>query len=146
MLETFTPANPEYRVGVEQIFARARFIKKIGIEYVDCGPGWCTTRLPVNEDVTQHDGFVHAGAIATMADHTAGASAYTLAAAGHIVLTVEYKINLLRPGVGDALRCRAEVLRPGRTTTVSESSVYATAGGEEKLIAKALVTLALVAS
>ena len=144
-METFTPVNPDFGQGVEQIFARARFVSRLGIEYVDCGPGWCETRMPVDEEVTQHDGYVHAGAIATMADHTAGASGYTLAAAGHIVLTVEYKINLLRPGVGDALRCRAEVLRPGRTATVCESSVYAIADGEEKLIAKALVTLALVA-
>lgn len=53
-------------------------------------------------------------------------------------------INLLRPAMGQALRCRATVLKPGRTLTVAESEVWAAAGDGEKLVAKATVTLAVV--
>ena len=61
-----------------------------------------------------------------------------------MVLTAEFKINLLRPALGDRLRCRATVLKAGRTLIVAESEVYAVRDGKEKLVAKATVTLAPV--
>jgi uncharacterized protein (TIGR00369 family) len=87
---------------------------------------------------------VHAGVQATVADHTAGGAAGTVARPGDLVLSVEFKINLLRPAVGDRLRCRATVLRQGKTITVAESEVFAASDGQEKLVAKATVTLAHV--
>jgi uncharacterized protein (TIGR00369 family) len=92
----------------------------------------------------QQDTFIHAGVQATMADHTAGAAAGSLVKESEIVLTVEFKINLLRPAVGESLRCIAKVLRTGKTLIVAESEVYATKAGDEKLCAKAMVTLAVV--
>ena len=77
-----------------------------------------------------------------MADHSAGGAAGTLLKKGQLVLTVEFKINLLRPARGDYLRCSAEVLKPGRTLTIAESEVYAVTGDESKMVAKATVTLA----
>ena len=44
----------------------------------------------------QQDGFVHAGVQAAVADHTSGDAAATLLAVGKIVLSIEFKINLLR--------------------------------------------------
>ncbi len=55
---------------------------------------------------------VHAGVQATIADHTAGGAATTLIDKGQFVLTVEFKINLLRVTRGDSLLCRAQVLKP----------------------------------
>lgn len=136
--------HEDYRERVQAIFRKARFIQCLGIEVVDFGPGWCETGLTVGDLHMQQDGFVHAGVVAAMADHTAGAATGTQAQAGEVVLTVEFKINLLRPAVGERLRCRAEVLRAGRQLTVAESEVFACRGSEEKLVAKALVTLALV--
>ena len=79
-----------------------------------------------------------------MADHTAGAASSTVVKEGEIVLTVEFKINLLRPAVGDSLRCKAQVLRAGKTIIVTESEVYAIKDGDEKLCAKAMLTFAVV--
>lgn len=87
---------------------------------------------------------MHAGVQATVADHTAGCAGLTLLAAEELILSVEFKINLLRPAQGSSLRCRAEVLKPGRTLVVAESSVYAGGPQEEVLTAKATVTLAVV--
>ncbi len=138
------PSNPNYADFVRHQFMDATFIRALGIELVDFGPGWVETRAALRPDLLQQDGFAHAGVVSTMADHSAGGSAGTLCPAGKKVLTVEFKINLLRPGKGDSLRCRAEVVRAGRTITVSESEVFAVVGGTEKLVAKALVTLAIV--
>jgi uncharacterized protein (TIGR00369 family) len=60
------------------------------------------------------------------------------------VLTLELKINFLRPGRGDRLVARGRTLRAGRRTVVSESEVFAVAEGEEVLIAKLSSTLAVL--
>jgi uncharacterized protein (TIGR00369 family) len=79
-----------------------------------------------------------------MADHTAGGAAGTLVRSNERVLTAEFKIDLLRPALGDRLRCRSTVLKAGRTLIVAESEVHAVRDGKEKLVAKATVTLAPV--
>ena len=45
------------------------------------------------------------------------------------MLTVEYKINLLAPAVGDQLEAVGTVLRTGRTLTVCKLEVYGVEGG-----------------
>lgn len=139
----FPPANPDYRTEVERILRAAPFIRSLGVEAEEIAPGLCVTRLAVREDHQQQDGFVHAGVLATIADHTAGAAGATLIPAGAIVLTAEFKINLLRSARGRELRCVGRVLKPGRTLIVAESEVYAGEQGAS-LVAKASVTLAVV--
>ena len=140
----FVVQNSDYQVRVAEIFASAQFIQDVGYRLRDCGPGWCETVLAVEPRHWQQDGFVHAGVQATMSDHTAGAAAGTLMGVDELVLTVEFKINLLRTAVADRLFCRADVLRPGRQLTVVESSVFAVVGEKQTLVSKAMVTLALV--
>lgn len=138
-------SNPDYRDFVASIFDKAGFIKDLGIKLNDVGPGWCETALTVRGKHLQQDGFVHAGVLATMADHTAGASTGTVVPAGTLVLTIEFKINFLRPAQTNALRCRADILKAGKAVIVAESEVYAGYGADEKLVAKAMITLAVVA-
>jgi uncharacterized protein (TIGR00369 family) len=138
------PQNPDYRQRVQKIFDDANFIQDLGIKVTTLEPGICETELVIQPKHLQQDGFVHAGVQATLADHTSGSAAGSLMAADEVVLTIEFKINLLRPCIGQKLRCRAQVLRAGRTVTVSESEVFAVDNGKEKLCAKATVTLALV--
>ncbi len=134
----------EFREKARTIFARAAFVADLGIRLQDAGPGWCESVLEVAPRHTQQDGYVHAGVQATIADHTAGGAAGTLAAEGDLVLSVEFKINFLRPALGERLLCRAAVLKQGKTLHVAESEVYAERDGNRKLVAKAMVTLALV--
>ena len=144
MKQSFTPQNPDYESVAQDIFQQARFMTFLGAELLGCGPGWCESVLVLQAHHLQQHDFVHGGVIATLADHTAGASAATLIPVGKAVLTVEYKINLLRPGRGEKLRCRADVLKAGKTISVSESEVFAVDGNDERLVAKSAVTLAIV--
>lgn len=136
--------NPDFRGKLEYIFGSAAFISEIGIQLTDCGVGWCETNLQVHPKHYQQDAFVHAGVQATMADHTAGGAAGTLVAPDETVLTVDFLIHLLRPATGTHLRCKATVLKPGKTLIIVESEVYAGTEHQEKLTAKATVTLAVV--
>lgn len=129
---------------VKAIFDAAPFVRALGLSLDEAAPGRCESSLTVAPQHLQQDGFLHAGVMATMADHTAGGAGATLVGPGETVLTIEFKINLLRPALGDRLRCRASVLRRGRTIIAAESEVFARADGAEKLVAKAMVTLAVV--
>lgn len=140
--------SANFRQRVEEIFYKAAFVRDLGIRIHSIGEGVCETTLDVQPKHMQQDTFIHAGVQATMADHTAGGAAGSLAAEGETVLTVEFKINFLRPAVGRTLRCKATVLKAGKTLSVAESEVFAVSGTqdhpEEKLVAKATVTLAIV--
>ena len=129
---------------LERIFGTAPFVSKLGIRLVSVGAGNCETELAIGPDHLQQDGFVHAGVQATMADHSAGGAAATLAAPDQFVLTAEFKINLLRAARGKMLRCKSKVLKPGSQLTVVESEVFCETGDDSKLVSKATATIALV--
>lgn len=135
------PRDPDWRLRVAEIFSRAAFVRELGIRLVDAGPGWVETELALEARHLQQDGVVHAGVQATLADHSAGAAAGTLAPAGFSTLSVELKLQLLRPASGERLRCRAEVLRPGRSIVATEAQVWAVAAGQEKLVSKLSATM-----
>ena len=67
---------------LRQNFRQAPFIASLGLELASIGAGECTTRLDVRPDHLQQNGVVHAGVLATLADHTAGAAAFTTLAPG----------------------------------------------------------------
>ena len=82
--------------------------------------------------------------MATMADHTAGYAAFTTVAEEFQILTIEFKINFLKPAYRDVLICRSKVIRGGNSIIVSESEVFDERDGVEFLAAKAMVTLMAV--
>jgi len=129
-----------------RLFKAAPFIERLGVELEAVSAGYCQTSLAVRPDHLQQNGVVHAGVIATLADHTAGGAAASVLGAGAYPLTAEFKINLLRPAKSDRLACRARVLKAGRTLVVAESDVVCADGAGEVLVAKAIVTLAVVAN
>jgi uncharacterized protein (TIGR00369 family) len=74
--------------------------------------------LPFRDDLTQQHGFVHGGIITTIADGACSYAAFTLMAEGTEVLSVEFKVNLLRPAKGKEFIAKARVLIPGKTPMV----------------------------
>jgi uncharacterized protein (TIGR00369 family) len=132
------------REELEKVFSAAPFVADLGVRLLSIGPGQCETDLAVEPRHQQQNGFVHAGVQATMADHTAGAAAATMLESGQHVLTVEFKINLLRAARGNRLRCRAVVLKPGSRVVVVESEVHCERDDNSSLVSKAIATMAVV--
>lgn len=133
--------------ALRAFFARAPFVVDLGVQAVGVTPGEVTTALPVAPRHLQHTGQVHAGVMATLADHSMGAAAQTLAPPGHWAITAELKTSQLRPGRGARLECTARVLKAGRRLSFAEAEVHAVgdAGGARTLVMKASATMALVA-
>jgi len=120
------------------------FIKYCRFEADDVRRGYFQSSVKIEDQHRQQDGFIHAGVMATMADHTAGYAGFTTVGEEIQILTVEFKVNFLKPAHGEALVCRSKVIRGGNTIIISESEVFDIRNGEETLAAKAMVTLMAV--
>ena len=117
-----------------------------GFEVSHADYGLFETRLSVKNEHQQQDGFVHAGVIATMADHTSGYASFTTVSKKFRILTVEFKINYLKPAIGPVIICRSKVINNGKKIKVVEAEVFSVSNGIEKLVAKGMFTQAAVAS
>jgi uncharacterized protein (TIGR00369 family) len=130
---------------VATIFDSAGFLNMLGIRLERVGPETCETSLAVTPAHQQQHGYIHAGVITTLADHTAGGAARAAVPPGSDVLTLELKINFLLPGRAERLEAHGRTLRAGRRIVVSESEVFEVDGPERRLIAKCLSTLTVLA-
>lgn len=124
-------SNPAFADEVRRSFAKQAIMGLIGGELVRVEPGVVEIKLPYRPDLTQQDGYVHAGIVATIADSACGYAAYSLMPPESEVLAVEFKVNLLRPAKGQAFLAHAEVIKPGRTLTVVRADVFATSDADE---------------
>ncbi|MCC6584041.1 MAG: PaaI family thioesterase [Chitinophagales bacterium] len=125
-----------------QVFNKANFIQELGCELAKIKEGLCEIHMAIHSKHLQQDGFVHAGVLATLADHAAGCAAYTVTQENTKVLTTEFKINLLRPAIGQKIIAISKVLKPGKMITVCQSEIFAVNNGEQKMVAIALVSIA----
>ena len=100
--------------------------------------GQATLELPLRDDLKQQYGFAHGGVLAYLADN---ALTYAAGTVMPDVLTLEMKVNYMRPGVGERLVARAEVLSHGKRQAVCHCKVFAVADGVEKLVAAAQGTI-----
>ncbi|MEE8396243.1 MAG: PaaI family thioesterase [bacterium] len=141
----FQPVDPDSAERVRASFARQPFMVLLGAEISRLEPGFCEPRLPFRDELCQQHGFFHGGVVGTLADNAAGYASYTLMGGDDSILTVEYKINPVAPGEGAALIARGQVVKPGRTLTVSRAEVFGVKGGAEVLCATSLTTLMTLA-
>lgn len=146
MTTQWTPRDPAFAVRVAEIFAQAAFVQHVGVELVACGPGWCEARLEIRPEHLQQSGVVHAGCLATLNDHTCGGAMQTLLGPDEGLVSVEFKNNMLRAAHGQALECRAEVLKSGRSISVVEARTYAVDGARRALVSSMTCTLMTIAS
>lgn len=144
-MANFEPQDPNYQARVQASFLRQKMMQTIGAKLTSVFPGAVEIELPFNEHLTQQHGFLHAGAVATIGDTACGYAALSLAPADMAVLTIEYKINLVAPAVGNKMIARGRITRPGRTITVCAGDIFAvTENTSEKLIANMLATIMLL--
>lgn len=102
-----------------------------------------TLRLPLRDELRQQNSFAHGGVISYLADNALTFAGGT--SLGPAVLTAEYKINYLRPGVGIALVARATVVYAGKTSATCRCDVFSVLeDGTEKMCATAQGTIAKV--
>jgi uncharacterized protein (TIGR00369 family) len=131
----------EFAKRVQENFQRQAFMATLGASITTGKRGEVEIRFPYHLSLTQQNDFVHAGAIASILDSACGYAALSVAPQGHDVLSVEFKVNLLAPAVGEEFCARAQVKRAGKTLIVCTADAFAKNSGEEKLVATMLATI-----
>jgi len=132
--------DPHFAARIRESFGRQKAMALIGASLARVEAGEVEVALPWRDDLTQQKGFVHGGVIGMIADTACGYSAFSLMPAGGSLVTVEYKMNILKPGRG-ALVARGKVIRPGRTLTVARAEVYADDGSHVATMLQTLMAL-----
>jgi uncharacterized protein (TIGR00369 family) len=130
---------------LQRFFSSAPFMADLGVEPTDVAKGRVHSALALQPRRFQHTGQVHAGVMVTMADHSMGAAAQTMAPDGFVIITAELSTRLLRAARGERLVCVARVVKPGRQISFTEADVYAESAGERIHVVRASATMALVA-
>lgn len=122
-----------HRVRVS--FSQQSMMATVGATLIDVEPGRCVLRAPIGAHVLQQHGAAHAGLAFMLGDSAAGYAALTLMPRDAEVMTVEMKINLMAPAVGDALEAVGTVVKSGRRLSVVQAEVFALSGAHRKTIA-----------
>lgn len=115
----------------------APIARLLGMRLASAGPGLATFEMVAEEKHHNPMGSVHGGVLADLADAALNHAVIGTLGPDETFLTVELKMNFLRPVFSGRLRCHARVESRGKTI------VYATAdivNDEGKLVAKGLST------
>lgn len=126
------------RQQAEEVLRSQPFSTLMGATLTDFDLGIAEIVVPLRHDLLQHHGFAHGGVISYVADNT-----LTFAGATHYgdALTAEYKVNYLRPAIGEKLIARAQVMHAGKRQAVCRCDVYIVRDGIEKICATAIGTI-----
>jgi uncharacterized protein (TIGR00369 family) len=122
-------------------FRRQGLSATLGASLMRVEPGQVVVGMPFSERLTQQNGFVHGGAIATIADMACGYATLSLLPSGSEVLAAEFKINLMAPARASRFEARARILRLGRTLAVAQTDVFGLDDGRVELVATMLETV-----
>lgn len=125
----FVPKDPDWETKVRESFKLQGIMGLIGATLEKVEPGRVEIHLPFRTDLTQQNGFFHAGVTATIVDSAGGYAGHSLMAPGAGVLSVEFKLNLLAPADGELLVAEGHVLKPGRNLVITRGEVYAIKNG-----------------
>ena len=120
---------------VRASFDRQTMMQTFGARLLAAADGRCLIRAPILPTVRQQQGAGHAALAFGLGDSAAGYAALTLLPDDSEVMTVEMKINLLAPAIGEALEATGEVVRAGRRITVVRAEVTAIDGDRRRTVA-----------
>ncbi len=141
---SWSPRNPDYEKVVREGFAAEAPLRTIGATLEKVEPGYVEIHAPIQPAImTSYAPVVHGGIVGLLADCALAHAALSLAAPGAMGVTVEYKVNLMAPAVGERVIARGAVIKPSSKMTVAKADIYvAGADGSERLVATAVGTLA----
>jgi uncharacterized protein (TIGR00369 family) len=116
----------------------------LGAEIAAVRTGEVEIVLPFSDRILQQHEFIHAGAVATIADSACGYAALSVMPRDAAVLTTEFKINLLAPAKGERIRAIGRVIRNGKKLVITLGEVFAEEGGTRKQIALITATMMVI--
>jgi uncharacterized protein (TIGR00369 family) len=127
---------------VRESFNRQGFMRSLGAVLDSVEPGAVTITCDFDDRWTQQHGLFHGGVLASVVDVACGYAALSVMPSDREVLTVEFKINFVKPAKADRIVAVGTVIQTGRTLTVCEGSVFD--GARTRLFARMTATMMAV--
>jgi len=127
---------------IKKSFDKQGLMQTLGAELLVVEEGLVKISVPFSHELTQQHGFFHAGVITSIVDTACGYAALTMMANDADVLSVEFKVNFLKPAKTSKLVAIGKVIQSGKTLSVCEGYVYDSL--ENILIAKMTATMITV--
>lgn len=124
-----------------QLAEQSPYYKHLGITIVEASEGYAKLRLDFKDCLTHPFGYLHGGAIASLADSAGINAALTILKDEQKALTLEMKINYLLPVKDTAVYAEARIVHKGKKFALADVNVKNDAG---RLVAKAIVTCAIM--
>ncbi len=137
----FQAQDPDFEARVRNSAARQQVLDSLGALLESVSPGRVVIGMPYSERFTQQNGYLHAGIVTTIMDSACGYAAFSLMPADAGVLSVEFKVNLLRPAAGDHFTAEGKVIKAGRTLTVCRGDCWGECDGSRRHIASITATM-----
>jgi len=138
----FEPQNPDFDAEVRHRFTQQPYNLSIGAKVTDVQPGRVEVVVPTRADLRSSIRDISmAACMAGLADIAGGFAGWRLVASDQGMLTIEYKLNIVAPGLGDELRAVGEVISRGRSIIVTRIDVFGMRNEKPVLCATSLQTL-----
>lgn len=116
----------------------ADWVRALDPEVMEASPDHVLVRMPLADKLARVGGIVSGQALAALADTTMVLSAVAHAGVFKPFATTDLHTQFLRPGVGSAILCRANVVRAGKALVFARAEMSEENSG--KLVATATAT------
>jgi uncharacterized protein (TIGR00369 family) len=130
-----------FEIRVRNSFARQGLMQTLNASVTRVSSGEVEISMPVSSAITQQHGFVHAAAVTAIMDSACGYAALSLMPEDADVLAVEFKVNFVAPANGTSIRAVGNVIKAGKTLTLTSANAYAISSDGEKLVAVMQATM-----
>ncbi|QXL84586.1 PaaI family thioesterase [Comamonas sp. NLF-1-9] len=129
---------------VARNFAAQGLMKTLGARLARVDDGEVQIEMPASPALSQQLGYAHAGAVTSIVDSACGYAALTRAPEGCDVVTAEFKVNFLRPALGERFVAVGKVVSAGKTMGVCTGEVRAYREGAQEYKVVALMQATMV--
>lgn len=119
----------------KRLNGNSQYLQSNDMKVIELGEGYARVEMVIDEQILNVHGFVHGGALYSLADTAAGAASF---ATGRDSVTLTGTINYIKPGKGGKLIGVATEISHGRTTGVYEVFIY---NDKQVLLSRATFTM-----
>lgn len=133
----------EKRALMMRSFNRSEALRFYHAELVELDTDFISIKVPKMDIMTRTAGMFNGAMIASLVDASSGYAAVSHYPEDCYVVTVELKVNYLRPAMGDALISKSYVVKGGSKISVIRTEIYTLQDetGSESHVATSLVTM-----
>ena len=131
----YVPETPEFETMVRDSFSKMAMMDFLGAKLSSVEPGAVEVQISHRKELLQQHGLFHGGVTTTILDSAGGYAAFSLFKPGDEILTVEYKVNFIAPANGDKLIARGEVVKIGKSLSITRGEARVIKSGKETLCA-----------